>query len=69
MFAAAGGAPADQDWYHNLLADPRVTVGAGTEVFAATAAVTTGEERDALFDRFAAVIRLKSAERTAVIIV
>ena len=55
VFAAAGRAPADPDWYHNLLADPRVTVEAGTEVFEATAAVTTGEERDALFDRFAAV--------------
>lgn len=55
VFAAAGGAPADPDWYDNLLADPRVTVEAGTEVFEATAAVTTGEERDALFDRFAAV--------------
>jgi deazaflavin-dependent oxidoreductase (nitroreductase family) len=53
VFAAAGGAPADPDWYHNLLADPRVTVEAGTEMFEATA-TTTGEERDALFDRFAA---------------
>jgi deazaflavin-dependent oxidoreductase (nitroreductase family) len=55
VFAAAGGAPADPDWYHNLLADPRVTVEAGTEVFEATAAVATGEERDALFGWFAAV--------------
>ena len=55
VFAAAGGAPADPDWYHNLLADPRVTVEAGTEVFEATAAAATGEERDALFGRFAAV--------------
>jgi deazaflavin-dependent oxidoreductase (nitroreductase family) len=55
VFAAAGGAPADPDWYHNLLADPRVTVEAGTGIFEATAAVTTGEERDALFERCAAV--------------
>jgi deazaflavin-dependent oxidoreductase (nitroreductase family) len=55
VFAAAGGAPADPDWYHNLLAHPRVTVEAGTEVFQAAAAVITGEERDALFGRFAAV--------------
>jgi hypothetical protein len=32
-----------------------VTVEAGTEVFEATAAATTGEEREALFERFAAV--------------
>jgi len=55
VFAAAGGAPGDPDWYHNLIASPRVTVEAGTEVFDATAVVTTGEERGALFERFAAV--------------
>ena len=55
VFAAAGGAPASPDWYHNLIANPGVTVEAGTEVFEATAAVTTGEEREALFERFAAV--------------
>src|ERR1039457_4288651 len=54
VFAAAGGAPASPDWYHNLIANPSVTVEAGTEVFDATAAVTTGEERDALFERYAA---------------
>ena len=53
--AAAGGAPADPGWYHNLLADPRVTVEAGTAISGATAAVITGEERDALFGRCAAV--------------
>src|SRR5438105_2684412 len=37
VFAAAGGAPADPDWYRNLLAHPRVTVEAGTEVFQAAA--------------------------------
>ena len=55
VFAAAGGAPASPDWYHNLTADPGVTVEAGTEVFEATAVVTTCGERDALFERYAAV--------------
>ncbi len=54
VVAAAGGAPAHPDWYYNLIAHPRVTVEAGTEVFDATAVVTSGQERDALFERFAA---------------
>ncbi len=55
VVAAAGGASASPDWQHNLIAHPRVTVKAGTEVFEATAVITTGEEREALFERFAAV--------------
>lgn len=55
VFAAAAGAPASPDWYHNLTANPSVTVETGTEVFEATAVVTTGEERDALFQRYAAL--------------
>lgn len=55
VFAAAGGAAAHPDWYHNLIADPRVTVEARGEVFEATAVVVAGEERDALFERYAAV--------------
>lgn len=55
VFAAAGGASSGPDWYRNLVADPRATVGVGTEVLEATAVVTTGEERDALFERHAAV--------------
>ncbi len=53
VVAAAGGAPAHPDWYYNLIAHPRVTVEAGTEAFDATAVVTSGQERDALFERFA----------------
>jgi deazaflavin-dependent oxidoreductase (nitroreductase family) len=54
VFAANAGAPTHPDWYHNLIANPAVTVEIGTTVFDATAIVTTGHERDALFDRFAA---------------
>jgi deazaflavin-dependent oxidoreductase (nitroreductase family) len=53
VFAAAGGAPRNPAWYHDLLADPDVSVEVGTEVFAAVATVTTGEERDSLFERYA----------------
>jgi len=50
--AAAGGAPRHPAWYHNLLADPTVTVEVGTERFEATAFVANGRERDMLHDRF-----------------
>ena len=30
VFASKGGAPANPDWYHNLLAHPRVTAEIGT---------------------------------------
>jgi deazaflavin-dependent oxidoreductase (nitroreductase family) len=56
VFAAAGGAPADPDWYRNVITNPEVTVEAGPEVFEAIAVVTTGGERDSLFGRYAAVL-------------
>src|SRR5215468_11225152 len=31
VFASKGGAPTNPDWYHNLVADPRVTVEVGSE--------------------------------------
>ena len=36
-------------WYHNLLAHPAVTIELGEEIFAATATVPTGEERERLW--------------------
>ena len=46
IFASKNGAPTHPDWYHNLVANPEVTVERGTETFQAHAVVTTGEERD-----------------------
>ncbi len=51
VFASKGGAPSNPDWYHNLIANPRVTVERGSETFEAAAAVVTGEERDRLYQR------------------
>ncbi|GAA3398077.1 nitroreductase family deazaflavin-dependent oxidoreductase [Cryptosporangium minutisporangium] len=45
------GAPRHPDWYHNLVANPRVTVEVGSETYEADAVVTAGAERDALFAR------------------
>jgi deazaflavin-dependent oxidoreductase (nitroreductase family) len=49
VIASNAGAPKDPDWYRNLVADPAVTVEVGAEVYAATAVVTTGDERARLF--------------------
>lgn len=54
--AAAGGAPSDPDWYHNLVAYPSVTVEVGWDAHAAEATVTTGPERDRLFERLASTL-------------
>lgn len=51
IIASKGGAPANPDWYHNLLATPRVTVEVGTETFEVEAAELTGEERDLLWKK------------------
>ena len=44
------GGPKDAGWYHNVLADPIVTVEVGTERFRARATVAQGDERRRLFD-------------------
>jgi deazaflavin-dependent oxidoreductase (nitroreductase family) len=53
VFASKGGAPTNPDWYHNLVANPEVTVELGTETFKARAVVVTGAERDRLFSQHA----------------
>ena len=54
IFASKAGAPTNPAWYHNLVANPKVTLEVGTETFDATATVLRGEERDRLFARQAA---------------
>ena len=49
IFASKAGAPANPDWYENLVANPTVTVEVGTETYEAEAVVITGEERDRLY--------------------
>ena len=49
VFASKGGAPGNPDWYHNLVANPTVTLEVGAEAFEAVATVVTGEERDQLY--------------------
>jgi len=54
--ASAGGAPSDPDWYRNLVASSSVTVEVGSYTYAAEATITTGAERDRLFDRLASTL-------------
>jgi deazaflavin-dependent oxidoreductase (nitroreductase family) len=51
IFASKAGAPTNPDWYHNLVANPVVTVEVGAETYDANATVITGEERDQLYAR------------------
>ena len=53
VIASKGGAPTHPDWYYNLRANPEVTVEVGTESFPARATITTGAERQRLFDQMA----------------
>jgi deazaflavin-dependent oxidoreductase (nitroreductase family) len=50
VIASKGGAPTNPDWYHNLRANPRVTVEVGPERFEANARVAKGTERRRLYD-------------------
>ncbi|MDA8343666.1 MAG: nitroreductase/quinone reductase family protein [Actinomycetota bacterium] len=50
VFASKAGADTDPDWYRNLVAEPTVTVEAGTETYTATATTVTGAERVRIYD-------------------
>ncbi|MCU1453041.1 MAG: hypothetical protein JWN46_1187 [Acidimicrobiales bacterium] len=49
VFASKAGAPTNPDWYHNLLANPQVTVEVGSDSYEAEAEVMPREERDRLY--------------------
>jgi deazaflavin-dependent oxidoreductase (nitroreductase family) len=54
VIASNAGAPRHPDWYHNLMANPAVTVEVDGAEYAAAARPTTGRDRDELFGRIAA---------------
>ncbi len=56
IIASEGGAPSNPDWYHNLVANPEVTVELGAETFRARASVPGGPERTRLYDQQAALM-------------
>jgi deazaflavin-dependent oxidoreductase (nitroreductase family) len=46
VIASNAGAPKAPDWYHNLVAEPTVTVEVGQDSYQAEATVLTGPERE-----------------------
>src|SRR4051812_27405533 len=46
VVASKAGAPRHPAWFHNLRANPSVTVELGDQCFQAEAIVTSGDERD-----------------------
>lgn len=56
VIASKGGAPTNPAWFHNLLANPIVTIERGTEQFQARATVPQAAERDHLFNQMAAIM-------------
>ncbi|KUL40495.1 nitroreductase/quinone reductase family protein [Streptomyces regalis] len=51
VIASAAGAPRHPAWFHNLVANPRVTIESGAFTYEARAVVLEGEERDRIFAR------------------
>jgi deazaflavin-dependent oxidoreductase (nitroreductase family) len=49
VIASQAGAPTHPHWYHNLRADPRVSVQVKADRFDAVARTAEGEERDRLW--------------------
>jgi deazaflavin-dependent oxidoreductase (nitroreductase family) len=56
VIASFGGAPHNPPWYHNLIANPVVTVEVGTQKFKARADQASGAERQRLFDAQASIM-------------
>ena len=49
IFASKGGSPENPAWYHNLLANPDVSIEVGDDTIPVVARVAEGEERDRLY--------------------
>lgn len=53
VIASKGGAPTHPDWYHNIVANPDVSVEVGTEKFEGKAHIATEPERAQLYNKMA----------------
>lgn len=49
VIASMAGFKNNPNWYHNLRANPEVTIEIGTDSYEAVAVLTAGEERDRLY--------------------
>ncbi|HEY8046322.1 MAG TPA: nitroreductase family deazaflavin-dependent oxidoreductase [Streptosporangiaceae bacterium] len=50
VFASKAGAPTNPDWYHNLVATPRVSAEIGTATVDLVARVAGGAERERIWE-------------------
>lgn len=50
IFASYAGSPKHPAWFHNLVADPDVTIEVGTDTLDLRARVTDGEERTRIWE-------------------
>lgn len=50
VFASKAGADVNPDWYHNLRANPQVTVEVGAHSYRATATTVAGADRDRIYE-------------------
>ncbi len=49
IFASKAGAPSHPGWFHNLKAEPNVSIEIGADTREVVAAEVTGEERDRIY--------------------
>ena len=56
IIASMGGAKRNPPWFHNLVANPEVLVEKDGESFSAIAIVTSGEDRDVLYESVCAAL-------------
>jgi deazaflavin-dependent oxidoreductase (nitroreductase family) len=53
IFASKAGGPSNPDWYHNLVANPELTIELGSEEFHVTATIVEEPERTELYGKMA----------------
>ncbi|HZZ46971.1 MAG TPA: nitroreductase family deazaflavin-dependent oxidoreductase [Pseudonocardia sp.] len=51
IFGSYAGAPKNPAWFHNLMADPKVTIEVGTSTVPVTARVADGAERERIWEQ------------------
>jgi deazaflavin-dependent oxidoreductase (nitroreductase family) len=75
VIASKGGSPSHPDWYHNIVANPEVTIELGSETFRARGRTAEEPERSRLFAQqaaempfFAAYEREVTARRIPVVV-
>jgi deazaflavin-dependent oxidoreductase (nitroreductase family) len=74
VVASKGGGPSNPAWFHNLRANPSVTVELGGESYQARAVIAQGSERDRLYGLIAAQVPAfgeyeKNTDRTFPVVV